>query len=145
MNSKFTRTTTLVTLGLAMALLPHTVLACAACYGQSDSPMAAGMNWGILSLLGIIVVVLGAVAAFFIFLARRSAALAKSNAAAAMGFEPLTSSADAPHAEEDLQALPLAPRGGLKRVSTLAQLRERCAQPKVGPGRLAAPRGRNPS
>ncbi len=35
------------------------------------------MNWGILSLLGIIVFVLGAVAAFFIFLARRASRLAE--------------------------------------------------------------------
>jgi hypothetical protein len=34
--------------------------------------MAAGMNWGILSLLGMIVTVLGGVAGFFIYLAARS-------------------------------------------------------------------------
>ena len=49
------------------------LLACAACYGQSDSPLAAGMNWGILSLLVVIVGVLGGVAAFFVVLARRAA------------------------------------------------------------------------
>jgi hypothetical protein len=48
------------------------LLACAACYGQSDSAMATGMNWGILSLLGTIVVVLGGVGGFFIYLAKRS-------------------------------------------------------------------------
>jgi hypothetical protein len=53
-------------------LSPAKVQACAACYGQSDSPLAAGMNWGILSLLGFIGLVLAGVAAFFIFLARRS-------------------------------------------------------------------------
>jgi hypothetical protein len=62
-----------VTLGLL--LRPNTLLACAACYGQSDGPMARGMNWGILSLLGIVVTVLGGVATFFVYLARRSAAL----------------------------------------------------------------------
>jgi hypothetical protein len=35
--------------------------------------MAAGMNWGIFSLLAVVVTVLGGVAAFFIYLARRSA------------------------------------------------------------------------
>jgi hypothetical protein len=35
--------------------------------------MAAGMNWGIMSLLAVIAVVLGGVSAFFIYLARRSA------------------------------------------------------------------------
>jgi len=48
-------------------------LACAACYGQSDSPLATGMNWGILSLLGIIGAVLIGIAGFFVYLARRSA------------------------------------------------------------------------
>ena len=60
-------------LALALALPAHSAWACAACYGQSDSPLAAGMNWGIFSLLGTIIVVLGGVAAFFVFLARRSA------------------------------------------------------------------------
>ena len=58
---------------LALALHPNSLLACAACYGQSDSPMARGMNWGILSLLAIVAVVLSAFTAFFIYLARRSA------------------------------------------------------------------------
>ena len=50
-------------------LPPAPLRACAACYGQSDSPMAEGMNWGIFSLLAMIVVVLGGVAAFFVYLA----------------------------------------------------------------------------
>ena len=58
----------------ALALQPHSLRACAACFGQSDSPMAAGMNWGILSLLAMIGLVLGGIVAFFVFLARRSAA-----------------------------------------------------------------------
>jgi hypothetical protein len=52
----------------------HFVLACAACYGQSDSPLAQGLNWGILSLLGIVVPVLGGIATFFIFIAKKAAA-----------------------------------------------------------------------
>jgi hypothetical protein len=59
---------------VALALQPNSLRACAACYGQSDSPMAAGMNWGIFSLLVVVAFVLGSVAAFFVFLARRSAA-----------------------------------------------------------------------
>ena len=50
------------------------LLACAACYGASDSPMAKGMNWGILSLLGVVVMVLGSIATFFVFIGKRSAA-----------------------------------------------------------------------
>ncbi len=67
---------------LALALQPTSLWACAACYGQSDSPLAQGMNWGILSLLGTIALVLGGVSAFFVYLARRSAAV---SAAAASG------------------------------------------------------------
>ena len=47
-------------------------LACSACYGASDSPLAKGMNWGILSLLGIVVCVLGTFATFFVYLAKKS-------------------------------------------------------------------------
>ncbi len=62
---------TISALLLAFFLQPSTARACAACYGQSDSPMAQGMNWGIFSLLGIIILVLGGIAAFFVHLARR--------------------------------------------------------------------------
>jgi hypothetical protein len=47
--------------------------ACATCFGKSDSKLAEGMNWGILSLLLIVMCVLGAISAFFIFIARRAA------------------------------------------------------------------------
>jgi len=62
-------------LGLALLFIlqPSTLLACAACYGQSDSAMAKGMNWGIFTLLAVVVSVLGGIAGFFVFLARRSA------------------------------------------------------------------------
>ncbi len=55
--------------------------ACVACYGQSDSPLAEGMNVGILFLLGCIGVVLVGFVSFFIFLARRSAIVAARRAA----------------------------------------------------------------
>lgn len=60
----------------ALALHPASVFACAACYGASDSPMAKGMNWGILSLLGVVVMVLGSVASFFVFLGKKAASAA---------------------------------------------------------------------
>jgi hypothetical protein len=50
-------------------------LACTACFGQSDSRMAQGMNMGIFALLLMITIVLAGVASFFVFLARRSAHL----------------------------------------------------------------------
>ena len=53
-------------------------LACAACFGQSDSPMAHGFNWAILSLLAIIVTVLGGFTTFFVFIAKRSAAVSST-------------------------------------------------------------------
>ncbi len=58
----------------ATAFHPVSLFACAACYGASDSPMAKGMNWGILSLLGVVVMVLGGVATFFVFIGKRSMA-----------------------------------------------------------------------
>jgi hypothetical protein len=57
--------------------------------------MALGMNWGIFSLLGVVVCVLGCVAGFFIYLARKSAALSAANmvvaasAASAPASEPV--------------------------------------------------------
>lgn len=57
----------------ALVLTPDAALACAVCFGKSDSAMARGMNMGIFSLLGIIAAVLLGVASFFVFLARRSA------------------------------------------------------------------------
>jgi hypothetical protein len=56
-----------------LALQPVSSWACAACYGASDAPMAQGMNWGIMSLLGIIGCVLMGVAGFFVYLVRRAA------------------------------------------------------------------------
>jgi hypothetical protein len=38
------------------------------------------MNWGILSLLGMILMVLGGFGAFFVFLAKRSASMATASA-----------------------------------------------------------------
>ena len=57
-----------------LALKATPVLACAACAGKSDDLQAQGMNWGIYSLLGVVVMVLGGVGSFFIYLAKRAAA-----------------------------------------------------------------------
>lgn len=67
---------------LGTVLAPHPLWACAACFGSSDSPLAHGMNMGILSLLGVVVFVLGGIAAFFIYLVRKSASAAASSAPA---------------------------------------------------------------
>ena len=65
---------------LAMATAPQSVLACATCFGKSDSDLAKAMNWGILSLLAVVVFVLGGIVAFFIYLARRAALTAGAEA-----------------------------------------------------------------
>lgn len=55
--------------------LPASALACSACFGASDSDLAKGMNMGIFALLGVVVVVLGGIATFFVYLIRRANAL----------------------------------------------------------------------
>lgn len=59
---------------VGLVLHAPSVFACAACFGKSDSPLAQAMNWGIFSLLAVVVTVLGGIASFFIFMARRAAA-----------------------------------------------------------------------
>lgn len=53
---------------------PSPLFACAACYGKSSDPLAHGMNWGIFTLLGIVVLMLSSIATFFFVLVRRAAA-----------------------------------------------------------------------
>ena len=57
------------------AFAPSSLFACAACYGKSDAPLAHGMNWGIFTLLGVLVTVLASIATFFVFIIRREAAM----------------------------------------------------------------------
>lgn len=49
---------------------------CAACLGNSDSAMAQAMNWGIMTLLVVVLGVLVGISAFFVYIARRSALVA---------------------------------------------------------------------
>ena len=67
---------------LAVCLVPSAVWACATCFGKSDSKLAEGMNWGIATLLVVIVGMLAMIASFFVYLGVRSQALAKQEAAA---------------------------------------------------------------
>ena len=53
----------------------NSALACAVCFGNSESALAKGLVWGVFALLAVVVCVLGSVAAFFVFLARRAAAM----------------------------------------------------------------------
>ena len=54
------------------------LLACATCYGQSDSKLAEGMNWGILTLMVVVYGVLIGIAGFFAYIIYRSKRLARS-------------------------------------------------------------------
>jgi hypothetical protein len=100
--------------------------------------MAAGMNWGILSLLVMIVLVLGGFAGFFIFLARRAAAVAATSPATMDEQSHESWSADG-GAAEDLMAKTLAYRSNLKPSTVLAQPPHRCA-PTQAAGRVTGPR-----
>ena len=74
---------------LAAIFLPAKIFACAACgsaNGQIDSPLADGMNLGILTLMVFIVTVLAGFLAFFIHIIRKSEALA----AAAEHIQPVS-------------------------------------------------------
>ncbi len=53
---------------------PSSLFACAACFGRSDSSLAHGMNWGIFTLMGIIVLVLATIASFFVYIIRKETA-----------------------------------------------------------------------
>ena len=65
-----------IVIAAALATLaPSPLFACAACYGKSDSPLASGMNWGIFTLMGVIVTVLATIASFFVYIIRREAAM----------------------------------------------------------------------
>jgi hypothetical protein len=78
----FLKTILVAAAGLA-AFTPAPLFACAACYGKSDSPLAHGMNWGIFTLMGIIVTVLATIASFFIYIIHKEAALANHAASPA--------------------------------------------------------------
>ena len=56
----------------AIAIAPSSLLACAACTGRTDSSLAVGMNWGIVTLLGFVLTVLSCFVVFFVHVARRT-------------------------------------------------------------------------
>lgn len=67
-------------IGTALMLVPQALKACATCYGASDAPMAQGMNWGIMTLLAVIGLVLGSIASFFVFIGWRTLRMSSSAA-----------------------------------------------------------------
>ena len=58
----------------------NALVACAVCFGQSDSPMAWGTKMAIFFMLGVTVSVLASFAGFFIYLMRRAKRLEEGNA-----------------------------------------------------------------
>ena len=54
----------------------ESVQACATCFGQSDSKLADGMSWGILTLILVAYSVLIGIAAFFAYLFYRGSRMA---------------------------------------------------------------------
>jgi heme/copper-type cytochrome/quinol oxidase subunit 2 len=61
----------LAALLLGQAFSPTSLWACAACTGRTDSPLAVAMNWGILTLLGVVLTVLSGVLIFFVHVIRK--------------------------------------------------------------------------
>ncbi|MBM3879639.1 MAG: hypothetical protein FJ387_07945 [Verrucomicrobia bacterium] len=72
-------------LSLALCGAAPAAHACATCFGQSDSALAQGMNFGILTLLGVVAVVLSGIAGFFVYLGYRARALAAPGNGAGAG------------------------------------------------------------
>lgn len=66
----------------AAALAPSPLFACAACYGRSDSALAQGMNWGIFTLMGVILTVLTCILVFFVHIIRKEEKAANDSAPA---------------------------------------------------------------
>lgn len=47
-------------------------LACSVCFGESGSPMALGLAWGVVALFAVVAAVLTGLISFFLFLARKA-------------------------------------------------------------------------
>jgi hypothetical protein len=52
---------------------PRSAFACAACTGRSDDAVAQGINAAVLTLLLVLLVVLGAIVSFLVYLIHRAA------------------------------------------------------------------------
>ena len=61
----------------AWLALPQAAAACATCYGASDSPMTAGMNNAILTLIGVVGLVYVGIGKVILEFRRRSRTLAE--------------------------------------------------------------------
>ena len=70
------KSTTLTLFFLAVSvillLLPDAALACGSCYGAADSPQTNGLNYAILSMIGVTGGVLAAMTSFFLYLRKQA-------------------------------------------------------------------------
>lgn len=69
--ANFLRFFTILVIIMLMAL-PIAGYACPVCYGNAESPLTAGMNMAILTLLGVTGSVLGLLAVFFLYLRKKA-------------------------------------------------------------------------
>jgi hypothetical protein len=66
-----------IVLAAAWLALPQAAAACSTCYGAADSPMTAGMNNAILTLIGVVGLVYVGIGKVFLEFRRRSRKLAE--------------------------------------------------------------------
>jgi hypothetical protein len=52
--------------------VPRAALACPVCFGQNDSPLSTAVAFGVMVMLGVVVLVLGGFASFIVHLRRRA-------------------------------------------------------------------------
>jgi len=57
---------------IILLCLPDSAFACGSCYGAADSSATAGMNFAILSMIGVTGGVLAAMTSFFFYLRKRA-------------------------------------------------------------------------
>ena len=62
----------IIILSFILLFVPETADACATCFGDPNAPAAQGMNWAILTLLGVTGGVLGAVIGTIISIAKKT-------------------------------------------------------------------------
>jgi len=65
----------LFALALLAAGAPSSLFACAACTGRTDSPLASAMNFGVLTLLGVVLCVLSVFLVCFVHIVRKGEAM----------------------------------------------------------------------
>ena len=78
---------------IALAV-PRVALACAVCFGQSDSPMANATKLGIMAMLVVVAGMLTSFAAFFIYLSRRARLVAANTLGSTPSNGPLVVGTD---------------------------------------------------